>query len=165
MELHRWCQTQGGFIATDWNLHILAKWHHVATMVWVSVGSGSGLTPDGTKPLPEPMLSWQNNILCRVGQNSGCRWHGYLSFVSPGFQWYWVTGKGCYYLPWEQNSLTCYRVPIECWLTETETKWLLVWRLIFSDSFSWMKKFIFRLKFRWNLIAWVQLTISHHWFS
>ena len=24
--------------------------------IWVNIGSGNGLLPDGTKPLPEPML-------------------------------------------------------------------------------------------------------------
>ena len=24
-----------------------------------NIGSGNGLLPDGTKPLPEPMLTWQ----------------------------------------------------------------------------------------------------------
>ena len=26
------------------------------TEIWVNIGSGNGLLPDGTKPLPEPML-------------------------------------------------------------------------------------------------------------
>ena len=29
----------------------------MATEIWVNIGSGNGLLPDGTKPLPEPMLS------------------------------------------------------------------------------------------------------------
>ena len=33
------------------------KWHHMATEIWVNIGSGNGLLPDGTKPLPEPMLT------------------------------------------------------------------------------------------------------------
>ena len=32
---------------------------------------------------------------------------------------------------------------------------------IFSGAFSWMKSFVFWLKFHWNLF---QLTISQHWF-
>ena len=28
-----------------------------ATWIWVNIGSGNGLLPDGTKPLPEPMLT------------------------------------------------------------------------------------------------------------
>ena len=36
---------------------IVAKWHHMATETWVNIGSGNGLLPDGTKPLPEPMLT------------------------------------------------------------------------------------------------------------
>ena len=29
----------------------------MATEIWVNSGSGNGLLPDGTKPLPEPMLT------------------------------------------------------------------------------------------------------------
>ena len=29
----------------------------MATEIWVNVGLGKGLLPDGTKPLPEPMLT------------------------------------------------------------------------------------------------------------
>ena len=34
----------------------------------------------------------------------------------------------------------------------------------FSNAFSWMKMFEFRLKFHWSLFPRVQLTISWHWF-
>ena len=30
----------------------------MATEIWVNSGSGNGLLPDGTKPLPEPMLTY-----------------------------------------------------------------------------------------------------------
>ena len=29
----------------------------VVTSIWVNIGSGNGLLPDGTKPLPEPVLT------------------------------------------------------------------------------------------------------------
>ena len=31
---------------------------HVATKIWVNIGSDYGLLPDGTKPLPESMLTY-----------------------------------------------------------------------------------------------------------
>ena len=34
----------------------------------------------------------------------------------------------------------------------------------FSNAFSWMKMFVYRLKFHWNLFLRVQLTIFRHWF-
>ena len=34
----------------------------------------------------------------------------------------------------------------------------------FSNAFSWMKMFEFRLKFHWSLFLKVQLTIFQHWF-
>ena len=37
-------------------------------------------------------------------------------------------------------------------------------QIIFSDAFSWMKRFVFWLKFHWSLFLRVQLTISQHWF-
>ena len=30
----------------------------MATEIWVNIVSGNGLLPDGTKPLPEPMLTY-----------------------------------------------------------------------------------------------------------
>ena len=35
---------------------------------------------------------------------------------------------------------------------------------IFSDAFSWMKNFVFWIKFHWSLFLRVQLTIAQHWF-
>ena len=35
----------------------MAWWCHKATQVWVNIGLGNGLLPNGTKPLPEPMLT------------------------------------------------------------------------------------------------------------
>ena len=29
-------------------------------MIWVNIGSGNGLVPDSTKPLPEPMLTYHH---------------------------------------------------------------------------------------------------------
>ena len=31
----------------------------MATEIWVNIGSGNGLLPDDTKPLPEPMMTYQ----------------------------------------------------------------------------------------------------------
>ena len=36
---------------------------------------------------------------------------------------------------------------------------------IFSDAFSWIKNFVFQLKFHWSLLLRVQLTINQHWFD
>ena len=32
----------------------------MVTLIWVNFGSGNGLLPDGTKPLPEPMLTFRH---------------------------------------------------------------------------------------------------------
>ena len=36
----------------------MAQWRHMVTWIWINIGSGNGLLPDGTKPLPEPMLTY-----------------------------------------------------------------------------------------------------------
>ena len=39
-----------------------------------------------------------------------------------------------------------------------------IWQTTFSDAFSWMKMFEYRLKFHWSLFLMVKLTIFQHWF-
>ena len=44
----------------------------MSTEIWVNIGSGNGLLPDGTKPLPERMLSSvrSSDIHLRAGSHS-----------------------------------------------------------------------------------------------
>ena len=37
---------------------IVTKWRHDASWNLVNIGSGNGLLPDSTEPLPEPMLNY-----------------------------------------------------------------------------------------------------------
>ena len=43
-------------------------------------------------------------------------------------------------------------------------KMAAIFRTTFSNAFSWMKIYEFRLRFHWNLFLRVQLTIFQHWF-
>ena len=43
-------------------------------------------------------------------------------------------------------------------------KMAAIWQTIFLDAFSWMKSFVFWLKFHLGLFPRVQLTITQHWF-
>ena len=38
--------------------------------IWVNIGSGNALLPDGTKPLPEPMLIYINGVLWHSPENN-----------------------------------------------------------------------------------------------
>ena len=60
----------------------------MATEIWVNIGSGNGLLPDGTKPLPEPMLvkSSDINILFENYMSK-------ISFKCPRGQWVKLLGK------------------------------------------------------------------------
>ena len=37
----------------------VAWWHHMTTQIWVNIDSGNASVPDGTKLLPEPLLTYQ----------------------------------------------------------------------------------------------------------
>ena len=39
-------------------IQIFLKYVAMGPINWVNIGSGNGLLPDGTKPLPEPMLTY-----------------------------------------------------------------------------------------------------------
>ena len=40
------------------------------TMIWANIGLGNGLLPDGTKPLPEPMLIFISEVLWHSPESS-----------------------------------------------------------------------------------------------
>ena len=42
-------------------------------------------------------------------------------------------------------------------------KMAAIFKMTFSNAFSWMKMDEFRLKLHWSLFLWVQLIISQHW--
>ena len=46
-------------ITTIFPLECTNSCRHMTTEICVSIGSGNGLLPDGTKPLPEPILNYQ----------------------------------------------------------------------------------------------------------
>ena len=51
------------------------------------------------------------------------------------------------------------------WLTHWgRDKMAAISQTTFSNAFSWMKMYEFRLKFHWSLFVRVQLTIYQHWF-
>ena len=64
----------------------------MATWIWVNIGSGNGLLPDGTKQLPEPMLTdhqWHSCIIVQGQFHKRCLNHQslksiwkYLKFLS-----------------------------------------------------------------------------------
>ena len=43
----------------------VAHWHHMAALIWVNIGSSNSLSPDGTEPLPEPMLTY-HQVFCDI---------------------------------------------------------------------------------------------------
>ena len=44
----------------------LTQWCHMALEILVKTGSGNGLLPDGTKTLPEPMLTYHQLRSCDI---------------------------------------------------------------------------------------------------
>ena len=103
--------------------------------IWVSIGSGNGLLPDGTKPFPEAMLMYHQ--MCSVAftweQFPGkCSWYESLRRVWNLYYWnYWSICQGpmswcmCFfvinpiqyhgcdylYLPWSQINHVCKKGP------------------------------------------------------
>ena len=45
------------FLQNNWAFKVLIHYGLVTPEILVNTGSGNGLLPDGTKPLPEPMLT------------------------------------------------------------------------------------------------------------
>ena len=69
--------------------------------------------------------------------------------------------------------ITCFQVMTSTWFMYSSGGSLTHWGqdkmdaiswTTFSNAFSWIKMFEYRLKFHWSLFLRVQLTISQHWF-
>ena len=63
----------------------------------------------------------------------------------------------------------CYKEVIPVGIHEPLTHWgrdnmAAIFQTTFSNAFSWLKMFEFRLQFHWNLFPRVKLTIFQHWF-
>ena len=69
--IHRSCQL------------IVAQWRHMATEIWVSIGSGNGLLPDGIKPLPK------TNVDLSSVEGNFIRYT--LNYESLKLAWKWLT--------------------------------------------------------------------------
>ena len=48
----------------------MAQWRNMVTKIWINIGSGNGLVPDGTKQLPEPMLILISEVLWHSPDNN-----------------------------------------------------------------------------------------------
>ena len=54
---------------------------NLATWIWVNISSGNGLLPDGTKPLPKPMLT--NPVLFTISGQFHKTYLGHQSLKLP----------------------------------------------------------------------------------
>ena len=71
----------------------------------------------------------------------------------------------CCFLTPDVLGVTVLCTEISCFLTHWgRDKMDAISQTSFSNAFSWMKMFEYRLKFHWSLFLRVQLTISQHWF-
>ena len=53
------CPGRDEFINVSW-------WRHMATEIWINIASGNVLLPDGTRPLPEPQLTYHQQGLVAI---------------------------------------------------------------------------------------------------
>ena len=146
---------------------------------WVSTGSGDGMLPDDTKPLPEPVLtSSVTSIAIHLRANftrNTCHQSPKLASklliwnfteTSPGTNEF-ILASPClqqqiYWVHKMESSMFSMEKYFSTHLQWT--KWLPFLQMIFSNEFSWMKMEEFWYKFHWKLFPAVQLPTSQHWF-
>ena len=111
----------------------------MTTEIWVNIGSGNGLLPDGTKPLPEPMLThYQSKVQRHPSRHSFRRisltinhWNNFefflskFSFKSPRGQW--VNGHPMHHV--SANERWCYFVAMSLigWETLLQSNAIFHW--------------------------------------
>ena len=124
------------------------------TQIWVNIGTGSGLMPDGIKLLPEPVftfhywgihlrtiMQWMHNLLfcCIIS----------LKIILLRLLTHLPGARGLIRINVVGLSLTHW----------SQYKMVSISQTIFSYAFSWKKTYEFRLTFHWSLFLRVKLTI------
>ena len=74
------------------NRRTVTQWRHMTTENWVNIGSGKRLLPDGTEPLPDPLLTyyqlgpltfiWEKCNMSQPSINTFC-----FKITYPKFHW------------------------------------------------------------------------------
>ena len=72
----------------------------MATYFWVSIGSSNGLLPDGTNPLPEPMLTYH-------------QWNS----VVPTWDQFHTKCSRYQFVKWQSEKCTCWIISTSLWAT------------------------------------------------
>ena len=97
-------------------------------------------------------------------------------FHMPSHYLYWPCEADVYC--WENKHVSGWKITCPVWHITTQhlhasrhasTHWgqnkmAAIFQTTFSNAFSWMKMYEFRLRFHWRLFLRVQLTIFLHWF-
>ena len=108
----------------------------MATEIWVNIGSGNGLLPDGTMPLPEPMLTdhlWSSVAFISVQFHKTCLNHQSLKSV-------WkLQHKISFKFPRGQWVKHCYNVRFQYLEHQLPCEHLTHWGLVtpYGDKRSW----------------------------
>ena len=157
----------------------------MATEIWVNIGSGNGLLLDGTKPLPEPMLTdhqWspvtfilgQFHKRCLSHQSLKSVWKLHVLKFHSNFPGANELNHICKRGPWAFFCKGNDRVMDVTLSKSTSNKCgvLTHWgrdkmaaiSQTISSAFSSMKMFVLWMVIHWSLFLRVQLTISHEWF-
>ena len=118
---------------------------------------------------------WVNNR--DAGDLRRNRTHYDVTIMYTGSLHYWhppvIVTHGITHGHWDNHTIfmMCLKQPSIIWMNEWHPsfntlrprKMAAVLQTTFSNAFSWMKIFEFRLKFHWNWFLRVQLTTYHHW--
>ena len=103
------------------------------TKIWINIGSGNGLLPDDTKPLPEPMLTnHQWGILTFIWEqfhSDYARHYSVLTVWKLNFWKFWIVSQGPMsyrllssplmrnYLGWAEMSWVSCDTTVMLWIT------------------------------------------------
>ena len=111
------------------------------------------------------MMLFKNDKWDLVGNHDTLKVRNTLSYhlfnhAPAVYRAYWLAKA-----TWQACDLTTRQCQIPAWLTHWgRDKMAANFLTTFSNAFSWMKIYEFRLRFHWSLFPRVQLTIFQHWF-
>ena len=139
------------FIKISPNFVSKGQFHNTPTLVQIMAWHRPG-----DKPLSEPMMVSLLTHLCVTRP----QWVN----ANVSADLHFASRTTCYY----QLSFIKSKASVAAWV-QMLTHWgrdkiATISQTTFSNAFSLMKMYEFRIRFHWSLFPWFKLTIFHHWF-
>ena len=144
----------------------------MVTQIWINIGSGNSLLPDGTNPLLEPMFTYHQRVsLAFTWDQFHKKCSQIPSVICIRRLYFWIYDHNppepmSWTLECNVSSMPYYLVKLYHHQQLThwgQDKMAPILQTTFANEFSWIRMYEFCLRFHWSWFLRFESAIYQHW--